>query len=68
MRVRKNIGTADRIMRFIIACVLLGYAVWAKSWIVFALSIFTFYEVIASFCIFYYILGKNSCPIDKNKS
>lgn len=65
MRIMKNIGTADRIFRFILACVLLVYAIWAKSLIALGLSLFTFYEVFASFCILYYFLGKNSCPINK---
>jgi Protein of unknown function (DUF2892) len=62
---KKNIGTTDRLIRFIIALALFAYAWWEKSWIAFGLGLFTLYEAMASWCILYQILGKNSCPLDK---
>jgi hypothetical protein len=62
---KKNIGTTDRIIRLIIAILLLIYAWWQSSWIALGFSLFTFYEAIASWCILYQLLGKSSCPIDK---
>lgn len=59
---KKNIGKADRILRFILACVFLGLALWFKSWLLAAVGVFTLYEAIASWCVLYQLLGKNSCP------
>lgn len=64
---KKNIDTRGRLLRTGIAVLLLLYAWWANSWIALAFSLFTFFEAWASWCIFYQIIGKNSCPIDKNK-
>lgn len=62
---RKNIGTQDRLIRLGIAIILFGLAIWFKSWILAGLGLFTLYEAAASWCIFYQLTGRNSCPIDK---
>lgn len=62
----KNINTKDRLIRFVIGVILLVIAIWQKSWIASALSIFTFYEALIGWCAFYQLIGKNSCTIDKN--
>jgi len=61
----KNIGNTDRYIRMGIAILLLALAWWTASWILFAISLFVFYEFFASWCLFYQIIGKNSCPIDR---
>lgn len=62
---KKNIGTTDRVIRYLLAMLLLVYSLWSGSWIAFGFSIFVFYEALASWCVLYQFLGKNSCPIDK---
>lgn len=64
---KKNIGTSDRIIRLLIALLLLIVAWWQQSLIVLALSLFVFYEALTSWCLFYQLIGKNSCPIDRHK-
>lgn len=64
---QKNIGTTGRLIRLGIAILLLLYAWWQSSWIALTASLFTFYEVFASWCIVYQLLGKNTCPIDSKK-
>lgn len=61
---QKNIGTTDRLIRLAIAILLLLFAIWQESWIIGAISLFTFYEALASWCVFYQLIGKNSCPIN----
>ncbi len=65
MKFSKNIGTADRVFRFLIALLLLALAYWKSSWILFASSLFVFFESFMSWCILYQILGKSSCPVKK---
>lgn len=67
LRMKKNIGTTDRIIRFVLGLLLLGFAWWQSSWIALGLALFTFYEALASWCVLYQILGKNSCPITRDK-
>lgn len=62
---KKNIGTNDRLLRLAIAILLLIFSWLLPSVILFALSLFVFYEAFASWCVLYQLLGKNSCPIDK---
>ncbi|MEI8366698.1 MAG: DUF2892 domain-containing protein [Parachlamydiaceae bacterium] len=64
---KKNIGVTDRLIRLVIAVALLLFAVWQSSWIALLFSLFTFYEALASWCIFYQLIGRNSCPINQNK-
>jgi branched-subunit amino acid transport protein AzlD len=59
---KKNIGNAGRLLRLAIAVLLFIYAYFAKSWVAFGFGIFTLFEALASWCILYQILGKNSCP------
>ena len=61
---RKNIGTPGRILRFTFGLLLLAYAWWMGSWIALIFALFTFYEALASWCVIYQLLGKNSCPIE----
>lgn len=63
---KKNIDTNDRILRLLIGLLLLAFAWWQSSWIALAFAIFTFYEALSSWCVFYQLIGKNSCPIDSN--
>ena len=65
----KNIGTFDRIVRLIIGVIFVVFAVvvTAALWVKIALGIlalFCFYEVLASWCLFYQLIGKNTCPIE----
>lgn len=64
---KKNIDTTGRVLRFILAVILLVYAYIAWSWIALVLGIFTLYEALASWCVLYQIFGINSCPIDPKK-
>lgn len=62
---KKNIGTTDRLIRLTLAMVLFALAYWYQSWILLGIGLFTLYEAVASWCVMYALLGKNSCPIDK---
>ena len=62
---QKNIGTVDRLLRFLAGLALLAYALWASSWIALLIAAFCFYEALASWCVLYQLLGKNTCPLDK---
>lgn len=62
---KKNIGTFDRILRLVIAIALLASAWWYSSWVQLAIALFVFYEVFASWCAFYALIGKSSCPLNK---
>lgn len=63
---QKNIGPKDRIIRFIMAIILFALAFWQGSWIIGFFALFTLYESLASWCVFYQLIGRNSCPIKKN--
>lgn len=59
---KKNIGTSDRLFRLILSIIILGYALWQESWISAIVGLFVLYEALAGWCLFYQLLGKNSCP------
>lgn len=63
----KNIGPTDRLLRAILGVLLLLFAWWQSSWIALGFAIFTFYEALASWCILYQLIGKNTCPIEDRK-
>jgi hypothetical protein len=62
--ISKNIGFKDRIIRLVIAVVLLFFAI-TTSWspLLLFFSGFTLFEAIFSWCGFYAALGKNTCPV-----
>ncbi len=63
---KKNIATPGRIFRFLIALLLIIFAIWQKSWIALAFSLFIFFESFMGWCLLYQLLGKNSCPTESN--
>jgi len=65
---KKNIGTKDRMIRLSFGILLLGLSIWYHSWVLLGLAVFTFYEALASWCVWYQIIGKNTCPISSGKS
>lgn len=62
---KHNIGFLDRLFRLAIACILFFFSWKEGSWVLLVLALFTTYEALASWCVFYQLIGKNSCPIDK---
>jgi hypothetical protein len=58
----KNIGGSGRVLRFVIAIVLLTWAV-TTAWNPFLIIVsgFTFFEALAGWCGLYAALGKKSC-------
>lgn len=64
---KSNIGEKDRLFRLAIAIVLLIGASFFSSWILLAFSLFVFYETAFSWCLFYQLTGKNTCPISREK-
>jgi hypothetical protein len=65
MKLKKNIGTVDRLIRLTIGILLLAFAYFKMSWIAFAFGLFTLFEACFSWCILYQLLGKSSCPLSK---
>lgn len=64
---KKNIGTADRLIRLSLGIAFFAYAYWQSSWIALIFALFTFYEALAGWCLLYQLLGKSSCPINRDK-
>jgi len=60
----KNIGFSDRLIRFIIGVILVGGAFLFKSTSLALFGLFTLYEAVASWCILYQLIGRNTCPIN----
>jgi hypothetical protein len=64
---KKNIGTADRVFRLILALILFIITIFVSSILFKAvfilLGIFCIYEALSSWCLFYKIIGRNTCPL-----
>lgn len=65
---KKNIGAKDRLIRLAIALLLFAYAYWQKSYIALGAGIFTLLESAFSWCVFYQLIGKNTCPINTTRN
>lgn len=59
---KKNIGTVDRLIRLAIAIALFVFAYLKSSWILLLVGGVVLFEVLFSWCILYWLLGKSSCP------
>lgn len=64
---KKNIDDTGRVIRLAIAVALFAIALWQDSWIAALLGVFTLAEAYFSWCVFYQLMGWNSCPINKQK-
>jgi hypothetical protein len=63
MKLSKNMNLSDRLIRLVIALLLLVIAYWRASWIIFAAALFVLFESVVGWCALYQILRKNSCSI-----
>lgn len=67
----KNIGTPDRLLRFAFAILLATAAYRAESlaWQLFltAGALFCVFQAVTSWCAFYALIGKNTCPVSLKK-
>src|SRR3990167_2206025 len=64
---KPNIGTKDRIVRLIIGVVLISLALIYKSTFMALGGLFSIYEAFSSWCVFYQLLGRNTCLIKNPK-
>ena len=62
---KKNMSSADRFVRLVLAVGLLVWAVYSSSFIAAFFGLFTLYEVLSHWCIVYQLLGINRCPLSK---
>lgn len=67
INLKKNIGTPDRLIRLTIGILLLIFAYLQMSWILLIFGLFTLFESFMSWCIFYQLIGRNTCPLKKRK-
>lgn len=59
----RNINTAGRLSRFVIAVTLTVCAYLFQSWILLALALFVYFEALKGWCIFNHLTGRNECEI-----
>ncbi len=65
----KNIGTADRILRFIMGLILVGLIIFVVNTLVVKvilgiIAAFCFFQALMSWCALYQLMGKNTCPME----
>ncbi len=66
---KKNIGTFDRVMLALTGIVLVALIVfvvmplWTKI-ILGIVAAFCFFQALMSWCLFYQLIGKNTCPVE----
>lgn len=61
--IKQNIGIIDRVLRMVIGIVLLFIGLSTKSGFLLLGSLFCFFEAFFSWCAFYQVIGKNTCPL-----
>ncbi len=67
---QKNIGTVDRLIRLGFAILFFIIAWWLyNGWSILFLiaGAFTLFEAVASWCVYYSLIGKSTCPINKDR-
>jgi hypothetical protein len=62
LNLKQNIGKYDRLIRYAIAMILFGLAMYFKSSILVFVALFVLFEALSGWCVVYQMLGKNSCP------
>jgi hypothetical protein len=64
---KQNIGTSDRVLRLILGVGLLIYGLYVRSGFVVLGGVFSLYEAFASWCVFYQLIGRNTCAVPSGK-
>ncbi len=69
----KNIGIKDRVIRFVFGVLCFGAIFIFDMSIVFRfiliiLGFFGIFQAVFSWCAWYALIGKNTCPIQNNQS
>jgi hypothetical protein len=64
---KKNLNKKGRLLRLFIAIVLFVLAYYRSSWQLFSAGMFVLFEAAFSWCIFFQLIGKNSCHIKRNR-
>ncbi|MEI8328684.1 MAG: DUF2892 domain-containing protein [Chlamydiia bacterium] len=59
----RNIGLSGRVMRGIMAMLLLWMAYRHQSWVLFLIASFVIFESVMSWCVVYHLIGIKQCPI-----
>lgn len=62
---KKNLNAGGRILRLLVAIILLYSAYFYHSWLLLAAAAFVFFEVLTSWCLFNQLFGTNQCTIPK---
>ncbi|OHE77679.1 MAG: hypothetical protein A3F67_11890 [Verrucomicrobia bacterium RIFCSPHIGHO2_12_FULL_41_10] len=63
----KNLNTRGRCIRLFLSFALFVYAYLRMSYLVGFVSLFTAFEAVRGWCLFYQIFGKTECPVDLKK-
>lgn len=64
---RSNIGTLDRVARFLVGLLLVAAAATTRSTGLALIGLFTLYEALAGWCVLYQVLRINTCSIGQRK-
>lgn len=68
---KKNIGTLDRVLRFILAIIVASGIFFVNSIIsqviLAVVSFFILFQALAGWCVLYALLGISTCPVDLKK-
>jgi hypothetical protein len=60
---KQNLGLADRLLRLVLGVGFLAVGVSTGSGIAVIGGLFSIYEAVASWCVFYQLIGRNTCPL-----
>lgn len=64
---KKNLGNIDRVLRLVLAIIVLTIIFFVDSILfqifIALLSLFIIYEALAGWCVIYALIGRNTCPV-----
>lgn len=63
-----NIGKSDRVLRFVSGILFTLLGVFLSSGLLVIAGLFTIFEALSSWCVFYQLIGKNTCLVKSKKT
>lgn len=63
---KPNLDNSGRILRLVLAILMLMYGIGYGSWLAILVGAFVFFEAARGWCVIYQLLGKDSCPTDRH--
>lgn len=64
MKLEKNVGRVDQIVRYVLAVILVVLGIFTNMWWLYIIAAISVFTAVFKFCGLYRVFGINTCKVD----